>query len=54
MLCVEVDVVPRNDASLRFHERLGFRMLGEQDLGGGAKRVAMSALDLHFCASVPI
>lgn len=39
-LC-EVNLRPRNEGSLRFHERLGFRSLGEQDTEGGAKRVVL-------------
>ncbi|MCB9745183.1 MAG: GNAT family N-acetyltransferase [Alphaproteobacteria bacterium] len=39
-LC-EVNLKPPNPASLRFHERLGFRPVGEQDTEGGKKRVVM-------------
>jgi predicted GNAT superfamily acetyltransferase len=37
----EVNVVPMNAGSLRFHERLGFVGVGEQDTEGGAKRVRL-------------
>ena len=37
----EVNLKPPNPDSLRFHERLGFRVVGEQDTEGGAKRVAL-------------
>jgi predicted GNAT superfamily acetyltransferase len=40
-LVAEVNLRPRNDTSLRFHERYGFRSVGEQDTDGGAKRVSM-------------
>ena len=46
VLCAEVNVRPRNDASLAFHEAMGFRSLGEQDTEGGAKRVVLLARDL--------
>ncbi len=40
-LLAEVNIRPRNDGSLRFHERYGFRPVGQQDTDGGAKRVTM-------------
>jgi len=42
LLC-EVNVKPPNEGSLRFHHRLGFREVGQQDTEGGAKRVSMLA-----------
>lgn len=39
-LC-EVNIRPRNEVSLGFHERRGFRSVGEQDTEGGAKRVVL-------------
>ena len=45
LLC-EVNLRPRNETSLRFHERLGFREVGQQDTDGGAKRVSLLALPL--------
>jgi predicted GNAT superfamily acetyltransferase len=41
VLLAEVNLRPRNDGSLRFHDRYGFRSVGEQDTEGGTKRVAM-------------
>ena len=41
VLLAEVNVRPRNDGSLRFHDRYGFRSVGEQDTDGGAKRVTL-------------
>ncbi|MEZ5166428.1 MAG: GNAT family N-acetyltransferase [Acidimicrobiales bacterium] len=41
VLLAEVNIRPRNDGSLRFHERHGFRAVGEQDTEGGAKRVVL-------------
>jgi predicted GNAT superfamily acetyltransferase len=40
MTC-EVNLEPPNPASLRFHERLGFRRVGSQETDGGAKCVAL-------------
>lgn len=37
----EVNVVPMNAGSMRFHTRLGFIVLDEQDTEGGSKRVAL-------------
>jgi len=45
LLC-EVNVRPRNDVSLEFHERIGFREVGQQDTDGGKKTVSMLALAL--------
>jgi len=45
-LLAEVNTRPRNDASLRFHERYGFRTVGAQDTDGGAKSVALLACAL--------
>lgn len=45
-VCAEVNLVPRNDQSLRFHERYGFVAVGEQDTDGGTKRVVMLELQL--------
>ncbi len=45
-LCAEVNVRPRNDRSLAFHEAFGFRAVGEQETGSEGKRVRMFALEL--------
>ncbi len=37
----EVNLNPPNPGSIAFHERLGFRLLGEQDTKGGTVRVAL-------------
>lgn len=46
VLCAEVNIRPRNDVSLRFHETMGYVAVGEQDTEGGTKRVVMLARDL--------
>lgn len=45
LLC-EVNLVPRNDRSLAFHEHRGFRQVGTQDTKGG-KTVSMLCKDLR-------
>ena len=45
LLC-EVNVRPRNDASLRFHHQVGFREVGQQDTDGGSKTVSLLELPL--------
>lgn len=41
VLCAEVNLVPRNDRSLAFHERFGFSPVGEQETEGGLKKVVL-------------
>jgi predicted GNAT superfamily acetyltransferase len=41
VLCAEVNVVPPNPRSLRFHERRGFAVVDEVAPYGGDERVAM-------------
>ena len=45
-LCAEVNLHPRNDRSLRFHEKFGFSSVGEQDTDGGGKTVQMLEYEL--------
>ena len=45
LLC-EVNVRPRNEASLLFHHSIGFREVGQQDTDGGKKAVSLLALPL--------
>jgi predicted GNAT superfamily acetyltransferase len=40
-LCAEVNLRPRNERSLRFHEKFGFEPVGEQDTNEGKKTVQM-------------
>jgi len=44
--CLEVNVRPRNDASLAFHHALGFVQVGEQETDYGAL-VSMQAKRLR-------
>ena len=43
LLTCEVNLVPPNESSMRFHEGFGFRSVGTQTLDGGSKTVAMMA-----------
>lgn len=45
-ICAEVNLVPRNEPSLRFHERFGFTSVGTQLTEGGTKEVTLLAADL--------
>lgn len=42
----EVNTRPRNDVSLRFHAKAGFREVGAQDTEGGRKTVVMLVKEL--------
>jgi predicted GNAT superfamily acetyltransferase len=46
LLLCEVNVRPRNEASLLFHESIGFREVGRQETDGGNKTVSLLALTL--------
>jgi uncharacterized protein len=46
VLLAEVNVEPRNDRSLAFHERFGFVVVGEEDDRRHGTRVAMLAYDV--------
>lgn len=41
MLACEVNLRPRNDPSLAFHQRMGFRSIGTLETEGGAKVVSL-------------
>jgi len=41
LLACEVNLRPRNEASLLFHERHGFAEVGQQETEGGSKRVSL-------------
>jgi len=42
----EVDTIPYNEASLKFHEAMGFKEVGEQIIRGGAIKVSLKACEL--------
>ena len=41
LLACEVNIRPPNPGSVAFHERMGFREVGQQDTEDGAKRVSL-------------
>lgn len=43
VLTCEVNILPPNESSMRFHENYGFRKVGTQSLDDGQKQVAMMA-----------
>ena len=43
----EVDTIPYNETSLKFHEAMGFREVGEQIIRGGAIKVSLKACELE-------
>lgn len=43
----EVDTIPYNETSLKFHEAMGFREAGEQIIRGGAIKVSLKACELE-------
>jgi len=47
LLACEVNVRPRNDASLDFHHSIGFREVAQQDTDGGTKTVSLLAMPLE-------
>ena len=51
VVCAEVNTVPRNERSLRFHDRLGFHAVSEIAPYGGDERVVM--LERHQNADGP-
>lgn len=50
LLACEVNLRPRNDASLVFHERQGFGAVGRQDTENGAKTVSLMIKPLPAAA----
>jgi uncharacterized protein len=47
LLTCEVNLRPPNPLSLKFHQRLGFEAVDEQDTEGGSKRVCLMAKRLR-------
>ena len=42
----EVNLRPKNESSLRFHRRYGFRQVGVQETEGGTKQVSLLAYEM--------
>lgn len=45
-ICCEVNIKPMNTDSLAFHDKIGFREVGQQDTEGGLKRVSLMSLNI--------
>lgn len=45
-VCCEVNLKPRNEGSLRFHDRHGFHEVGRQATEGGSKEVSLQVLEV--------
>ena len=43
----EVDTIPYNETSLKFHEAMGFKEVGEQIIRGGSIKVSLKACELE-------
>ena len=43
----EVDTIPYNETSLKFHEAMGFKEVGEQIIRGGAIKVSLKACEVE-------
>ena len=46
VVTAEIDTVPYNETSLKFHEEMGFKEVGEQIIRGGAIQVSLQARDI--------
>ena len=46
VITCEVDTIPYNETSLKFHEAMGFKEVGEQIVRGGAAKVSLKACEL--------
>ena len=45
-IACEVNLRPKNESSLRFHRRYGFRQVGVQETEGGTKQVSLLAYEM--------
>lgn len=43
MITCEIDIKPINEVSLVFHENMGFKEVGRQEIKGGEKVVSLQA-----------
>ena len=46
VVTAEIDTIPYNAASLRFHKAMGFREVGEQFVRGGRVKVSLQAAEV--------
>lgn len=54
VVACEYNVVPSNNPSRAFHRKLGFRELGSEWVGGGAKKVSFQIADVRGAEGGPI
>jgi len=47
LITCEVNILPMNEDSIRFHKKYGFRQVGTQETAGGKKEVSMMAYDIQ-------
>ena len=47
VVTAEIDTVPYNEASLKFHERMGFAEVGTQFIRGGEVKVSLQAAEVQ-------
>ena len=47
-IALEVNIKPRNEGSLIFHDKMGFKEVGRQDTGGGTKTVSLMMQSVMF------
>ena len=48
VVTAEIDTVPYNEPSLKFHEEMGFKEVGEQIIRGGEIQVSLQARDIDL------
>jgi predicted GNAT superfamily acetyltransferase len=46
IVTAEIDIKPPNPVSLKFHERYGFKEVGQQKVADGKKIVSLQVLEL--------
>ena len=48
VVTLEVDTIPYNEPSLKFHEAMGFHEVGEQIIRGGTVKVSLQAREINL------
>ena len=46
VVTAEIDIIPYNEPSLKFHEAMGFREVGQQVIRGGEIKVSLQSADV--------
>tara|TARA_B100000073_G_scaffold287307_1_gene249133 strand:+ start:218 stop:721 length:504 start_codon:yes stop_codon:yes gene_type:complete len=47
LITCEVNIIPKNDISMKFHKKYGFKEVGQQSTENGKKLVSMQLLSLN-------